>query len=179
MEEGTFINDSVISSPFSPSAASFALKLHLPGRQWGVIVVSRPYAIVITGAIACPLHAGGQRLYYRSYKAEAAGHKALVTLVFHHGYVGATAGSMTKVRDKEMAERPSSRFYEWPDLMLEHCIHREVSIVKPLSTSCSQKFSAMQITGHCRKGASVYSRLMPTALANQSLLSQHTCARMC
>ncbi|CAK0736685.1 hypothetical protein CVIRNUC_000786 [Coccomyxa viridis] len=28
----------------------------------------------------------GQRLYYRSYKAEAAGHKALVTLVFHHGY---------------------------------------------------------------------------------------------
>lgn len=152
--------------------------LHLPGRQWGVIVVSRPYAIVITGAIACPLHAGGQRLYYRSYKAEAAGHKALVTLVFHHGY-GCYCGFYDKGKGQRNGGKTFKQVYEWPDLMLEHCIHREVSIVKPLSTSCSQKFSATQITGHCRRGASVYSRLMPTALANQSLLSQHTCARMC
>ena len=92
---------------------------------------------MIPGADSYPLHAGGQRLYYRSYKAEAAGHKALVTLVFHHGY-GCYCGFYDKGKVEEMAERRRKQeLFEWPYHMYEHSIHHEPSMIKPLSTSCN------------------------------------------
>ena len=178
MEEGTFINDSATSAPFSPSAAPFCSQAS-PARspKWGVILVSRPDAFVMTSVNSCPMRAGGQRLYYRSYKAEAAGHKALVTLVFHHGY-GCYCGFYDKGKQKAWRKNVE-KVFGWPDDISEHCIIHVYSPAKPLSTSCNEDLNSSQTTGHCRRGASAYLRLMPTALANQSLLNQHTCARMC
>ena len=178
MEEGTFINDSATSAPYCPSAAPFCSQAS-PARtpKWGVMIVSRPYASGMIGAKSCPLHAGGQRLYYRSYKAEAAGHKALVTLVFHHGY-GCYCGFYDKGRQKAWRKNVE-KVFGWLDDMSEHCIIHVYSPAKPLSTSCNEDFNPMQTTGHCRRGASAYLHLMPTASANQSLLNQPTCARMC
>ena len=107
MEEGTFINDSATSAPPRPSAAPSCPQVPPAWSPiWGVMIVSSRYAFVITGTKIWPLHAGGQRLYYRSYKAEAAGHKALVTLVFHHGY-GCYCGFYDKGKVEQMAKRVS------------------------------------------------------------------------
>ena len=65
------------------------------------------------------------------------------------------------------------------DHICEHRLIQDHSFVKPLSASCNEDFNPTQTTGHCRRGASAYLRLMPTALANQSLLNQPRCARMC
>ena len=85
---------------------------------------------------SAPLHAGGQRLYYRSYKAEAAGHKALVTLVFHHGY-GCYCGFYDRGMQIEWRKNVEESF-EWPLYVSEHCISHEYSSAKPLFTSCKK-----------------------------------------
>ena len=64
---------------------------------------------MMTGAKNCPLHTGGQRLYYRSYKAEAVGQKALVSLVFHHGY-GCYCGFYDKGRVEKVAQEMSRSY---------------------------------------------------------------------